>query len=383
MKKIVSILLCLVMCVFALVGCAEDLIGSYRDNYDYEEEVVEEITLNLYIIGDDSTAENAETAVKREISEYTKREFSTILNIFYISASEYESVIAEKTKANATDKADIVLVNSKEMMDSLVEGSRLADLTSFYKTKDFGKLNVTISSDVLEASKIDGKYYCVPNNHVVGDYNGDGIIGNYGYKYLVIDEQVARSLGFGDTQTLASYDSLEKFMAEGALGNALSCVTYDAENKTLECSCDKKCVEIVNAGYDAQKTFVENGKYFTVLETPTATADDVFESAFAVLSDTKDVSRAMEIIYAINMDSKLRNYLQYGLLGTNYEIVDGNIVRYSADEHPDNVYYMNILYTGNLFLASYCEEIGWTEAVADSANNQNNKKIIKQDIYQP
>lgn len=391
MKKIISILLCIVMCFFVLASCGEKEIGSYRDQYDYEEKEIEEISLNLYIICDECS-DNAITTIKREIAEYTKSKFRTVLNVHYVSEDSYSSKIAEVTADGATDKADIILINSKEMMDSLMADSRLADLSDFYNSKEyekqFGKLNVTIASDILEASKIDGKYYSVPNNHIVGDYNFDGAIGNYGYKYLVIDKAVARSLGFGDTKTLEGYDSLEKFMADGALGKALSCIeNYDATNGTLECTCSgNKCVEVINAGYDAQKTFVDAGKYFTVLETPSATAEDVFSSAFAILNreDKKIVARAMEIIYAINTDVEFRNLLQYGLKGTNYDLDEnGNIVRFNSTTHPDDVYHMNILYTGNLFNAMYCSELGWTEQVKNNGNFQNDKKVISQDIYQP
>ena len=384
MKKIVSMLLCLAMCIIALASCAEADIGSYREEYDYVPPVIEEITLNLYIICDDTTSENAKTTIGREIAEYTKSKFRTILNVCYVSESEYAEVVADKTQANATDKADIVLINSKTMMDELLAGSRLADLTALYKDTAFAKLNVTIASDILEASKIDNKFYCVPNNHVIGDYDHNGVIGDYGYKYLVIDEAAARQLGYGDTATLASYDTIEKFMAEGALGSKLSCVSYDADNGTLECSCtDGKCVEVVYAGYDAQKTFVDGGKYFTVLESPKTTAENAFESAFAVVNGTCDVKRAMEIIYAINSDVTLRNLLQYGVEGTNYEVVDGDIIRYDATNHPDDVYHMNVLYTGNIFNALYCSELNWTAAVLASGAKQNGKSVISQDVYQP
>lgn len=394
MKKIVSIILCVVMCLLALASCAEKPIGSYRDQYNYEEEVVEEITLNLYIICDDSTADNAKTTIGREVKEYTKSKFNTLLNVHYVSESEYAATVAEKTKANATDMANIVLINSKQLMDSLVASSSVADLTDFYKKDAFGKLNVTIASDILEASKIDGKLYCVPNNHVVGDYDNDGVIANSGYKYLVIDEAVARFNRFGDVATLSSYDTVEKFMAEGALGKKLSCLTYDASNGTLSCShSDNKCVEIVDGGYAAQKTFVDSGKYFTVLEKPSCTAEDAFSSAFAIINDPSKinnkeqhdnyVSRVMEIIYALNTDSTFRNLLQYGVKGTNYNVVDGNIVRFNSTDNPDDVYHMNLLYTGNIFLAEYCSELGWTAEVSGNGNLQNKKTVISQDVYQP
>ena len=84
------------------------------------------------------------------------------------------------------DTADIILVTSEAMMDALMkpvagqtpaEGEeaaeptgRLADLTEFYASETYGLLNVNIAAALLEASKIDGKYYTVPNNRTLGSY---------------------------------------------------------------------------------------------------------------------------------------------------------------------------------------------------------------------
>ena len=80
----------------------------------------------------------------------------------------------------------------------------------------------------------------------------------------------------------------------------------------------------------------------------------------------------MQIIYAINNDSELRNFLQYGVLGANYEVVGGNIVRVKDGE---NTYDMNLNYTGDVFKADNCEEIGWTDASKGYGKLQNNDSI--------
>lgn len=396
MKKIVSIALCLAFCILALASCGEKEIGSYLKNYDYEPKNVEELTLNFYIICDDLTTKNSKDTIGRELSQYTKDKFNTKLNVFYTSQTEYDEIIAQKTKVGAENRADIILINSENMMKSLTTDKSketdylLADLTDYYNGRTYGKLNVKIASDILEASKINGKYYCVPNNHIVGDNNANGVMGDYGYEYIVIDEAIARAYGFGDTKTLSTYTSVDALMAEGGLGRALvnaGKLTYDEEHGTVHCTCSEgKCVEVVNAGFSAQKEFVDNGKYFTVSKTPTATAADAFSSAFAVVKGTKDVSRAMEIIYALNTNIELRNLLQYGVKGTNYDMdEEGNITRVSPDDttRSNSVYYMNILYTGDIFAASYCSELDWTKETMENAASQNKKCVISQDVYQP
>lgn len=390
MKKIISIALCLALCILALASCGEKEIGSYRENYDYEPTVIKDITLNLYIVCDKETTQNSMVTIGRELSQYTEDKFHTALNVFYVYEEDYADTIAQKTADGASDKADIILINSQNMMNSLVNDGKLADLTSFFKSKTYGDLNVKIAADILEASKIDDKLFCVPNNHIVGDYNNNGVIGDYGYEYIVIDETIARSLGYGDVNTLSTYTSVEALMAEGQLGEALlnaGKLTYDEENGTFECTCSgEKCVEVVRGGYSDQKKFVENGKYFTITDLPSTTAADAFASAFGVVKGTEDVSRAMEVIYAFNTDTTLRNLLQYGVKGTNYDIDENGIVTRVSPEDPNranSVYYMNILYTGDLFGAYYCPELGWTKNVSDNGLLQNRKSYVNQEVYQP
>ena len=84
--------------------------------------------------------------------------------------------------------------------------------------------------------------------------------------------------------------------------------------------------------------------------------------------------RAMKIIYAINMDSGLRDLLQYGVEDINYKVVDGDVVRIKSST---TTYSMNLLYTGNVFAASYSSEIGWTEAVAENGKLQNKEAVAE------
>ena len=65
------------------------------------------------------------------------------------------------------------------------------------------------------------------------------------------------------------------------------------------------------------------------------------------------------MIYEINNDEELRNFLQYGVMGANYELIDGDIVRVKTG---NNEYDMKLAYTGDAFKADNCSELGWTEA---------------------
>ena len=82
----------------------------------------------------------------------------------------------------------------------------------------------------------------------------------------------------------------------------------------------------------------------------------------------------MEIVYALSADVTLKNLLQYGHKGTNYTL-DSNEVVTSYTEGA-GVYKMNMLYTGNVFNAYYCEEIGWNAAAYNNGVEQNKESVV-------
>ena len=88
MKKILCSVLCLMLALFMLVGCGEDAIGGYIDQYEKPTEK-ELLTYNLYIICEDGTSDDAKTVVRRRISDYTEKSaLRTNLNVVFCSASE-------------------------------------------------------------------------------------------------------------------------------------------------------------------------------------------------------------------------------------------------------------------------------------------------------
>jgi hypothetical protein len=80
MKKILSLILCLVLACGMLVGCDEN---EFPDpNYEEQGSKLELLTLNLYIVCGDDMAENAKVSVQNRIAGYTKTsEYKTILNV--------------------------------------------------------------------------------------------------------------------------------------------------------------------------------------------------------------------------------------------------------------------------------------------------------------
>jgi hypothetical protein len=352
MRRIICTLLCLVICVFAFASCGEEEIGGYLPEYDdVRPQEVEVVTLNFYIVCDDTTTDNAKSTIELRLSQYAEEKFKTKLNVFYVNESEYDATIADKTKSGVPDRADIVLVNSAKMMNSLMEDELICDLTALFSNKAYGKLNVSINSAILESSKIDGKYYCVPNNRLVRDY-----------EVVVISREVAEYLyiayKIGEYNTAESVEPLIEALRQDGKDD-----DYINEH-----------IKVTTAKNSDIQNYLANDYYCNIAKYPTVTADDAFASAFAVVKSDVAASRSMDVIYALSFDAEFRNLLQYGVEGTNFVYdEDGNVVRVSEGV---NVYHMNLDYTGDRFLADYCPEISWTKEVMENGKKQNNDAVV-------
>ena len=345
MKKILFAAVCLLLACFMLVGCADDVIGDYINQYD-EPAVKEKLKLNLYVIYEEGTTKNAIDTVKQRIESYTLSTYDTAVKVIYCTADEYEARIASAVKPGAAHKADIVLVNSESLMNKLMEGEYLADLTDYFNSKEYGTLNNTIAASLIDACRLEGYVYdefgnaslandrlfYIPNNRIVGQY-----------EYIIIDKSIARyyydsDLDLAAINTVEAADALKaKIVADG----------LDADDY----------IKVVYGMYEDKAAYEADGYACNVLSAPVVTTEDAFKGGFAVVNTTVDVARAMEIVYALNTDVNLHNYLLYGIPATNYIMDDeGNITR---DSEGNSVYYMNPLYCGDIFTSYYCDEIGW------------------------
>ncbi len=360
MKKILCLILCLIFASFMLVSCDDDEIGKVPDHYPEPEPEIEEVSLNLYIIVDEATSDNAIQTVSRMIAQHTLATYYTEVNVKYVPADEYENVALNAVYSTEADAANIVLVNSYSLMSKLVSTGKLENLSGYLQLSDYGTLNVKIPSTLFDACvwSVDEKgaeqLYVVPNNHVIGEY-----------QYLVIDREVAeQQLKYSLTELLSynTYDATEALRADMELAG------YNSE----------EYVYIQNGSYSLKAELEANNKNVcNIIENPTVDLDEAYSSAFAIVDTGNDVvdDRAMEIIYALNNDVELRNLLQYGVYGTNYTLSDDGEILMVNDE--TNTYRMKLEYTGNIFVASYCDDIGWTAEVAANGEKQNAASVYK------
>lgn len=420
MKKIISLILCLVFATFAFAGCRKDDIGEDLDD-SMRGYVKDNLTLNFYIIGD-PTNDNA--TVNARINNYAKS-YNTALNIVYCTEDGYsEKVItaldSAKTaiESQATDEAslnaiknkpDFFLINSPEMMKALYEKGHLADITEFFNPalyekrveihpeeknkfhaeliKKTEKLQNTIAESLMDASIIlediydettkqtltHEKNYCVPNNRVVGSYT-----------YLLIHRDTAEEVGYvGSKAQLASFKTYE---STEALRDAIEAKGLNPDDYVKEVTGryeDKAMYEQGTYPGDDKKYACNIVSYPQVagldvvgIENVPATVDNVFNSAFAV-GKYSDLDRCMEMIYALNTDATLYNLLQYGVQDTNYTIdAKTGLVDYSQINQEENKYLMSPIYTGNMLNEDLLESASWTKNDKANAKSQNEQSSV-------
>ena len=385
MKRIISLILCLLMTCIFITGCSDSTLDDFKNDLSKYDNLElpsdrEAMELDFYIICDESTTESSKSTVESYINSHLSDLYNTTLDIHYLSEAEYQAKVEEDAEKTGDDRADIVLIAGKSMFDSFYEENYLADITYYYSISKFGLLKTQISSALLKSSVIgvpaldangkeylSSRYFTVPNNHVIGQY-----------EYLLINKDKAREFNFADRkiELMTNYESTEELrMLIGA----------DADNYVKQVS----GIFTDKAKYEAE------GYFCNVISYPTADVDEAFKSGFSIVRhpldtrykesedqismESKEVyqayyDRCMEIIYALNTDVDFRNLLQYGHKGTNYTYDEANDVIVSYTEGA-GVYKMNLEYTGDVFKAYFCEQIGWTKEVFLNGENQNKEAV--------
>ena len=269
----------------------------------------------------------------------------------------------------------IVLINNETIYEKLCDANKLVDLCPLLETKDFGTLNISITGALLEAAKVnDGDkvhLYCIPNDHIIGEY-----------EFTVIN----RSIAEGKLNFSAQSELLEMVIVNGVPNESAGMLIESVENNFYQLGVDSvnDVIRIEKGSYQDKAYWESQGYICNVSSYPKATSSEAFSSAFGILK-SNDINnsdglvitasecerRAMQIIYAINTNSDVRNLLQYGVENTHYTLTEENVV----NPIEGSSYKMNILYTGNAFLAYYDEQ--WTEQIAMNGKNQNREAVVE------
>ncbi len=350
----------------------------------------------------------AQTTVESRINKYfenykqDQRKFDlqkTTLDIHYLTANEYERVMldaADPSISNEDDRADIVLIINEEMFNTLYTEKRIACLdTILTAAPPYGTLYGQVAESLFTASKVPvtnlvSSVYCVPNDHIVGEY-----------KYAVINKTVADALYMGtdSVRAMVSEDSEMTVEFKNRLSSAIDRADPAFISRVEGIDLDN-AVQFVSGTYADAYTYAEAGNYVVLVSTPVATKADAYSGAFAIVRHPLDnmaitgeepsmqakekintyYNRCMEVIFELNTNVELHNLLQYGAANIHYDIVeqddDGNII--SVKYRDDGFYRMNPLYTGDINTSYFNEELGWNKFVSDYGAEQN--KCEKPDV---
>ena len=286
-----------------------------------------------------------------------------------------------------------------------------------------------VSTSLLNAVKVSGSTYAIPNNNVIGEYTymliDKELFDKYYYTgtlsnvHSIVDvsdfiEDVAKyEEGVlpinGDVNyclsLIAHYwsinpDTLEidpsTFSVVGHAYTANEVVTRGSTALTFSnlLANDQYKESLLNlkefeyAGYfgtpaEGQKSAIsfvkgdasvvedyEDDNYVVVVDYPKAADQDIYANMFAISTYTSDLSKSMQIITLLNTDAEFRNLFQYGIQGVNYELnSDGSVSMMSG-----NAYNMDIAKTGNEFIA-YVPE-GMNVDVWEYAKQQNRESQV-------
>ncbi len=450
--RILSLALCLAMLVCAFASC-----GKKKDNAD---DVVSEtatrtaMTVSMYVICEEGTTDEAADAVEKAINSMIKSKYTTKVEITYLTADEYYSAVEAQfetmknnvkvTPDDGTDTADesaeapeteelvigengvaelrypsltpgqidIVMIDDHTKYSEFVKNGWIASLDSALNGT-YKKLSDYIYPATLDAAKIDGKLYAVPNNGPIASeatyitinrelakefkldtYGMDSIVDLAdflafaatkegvtpirnksaevgGVLYMGADA-ATRALTsdfslvgqYGESATLTAPESL--FANKAYTNEILGLAKFDFAGYFGNGSNENYAVEIKTGDLDAMCADSENNEII-VLSAKAKPAKEICSSMFAVsaFSDSDTFNRAMEVVTYLNTNEEFRNLFQYGIEGTNYML----------DEYTDEVvkltsdYNMDLAKTGNMFIAY--PDAGMSMNIWEMAKMQN------------
>ena len=290
---------------------------------------------------------------------------------------------------------DIFFVGGYDNYTSYIESGDTYALDKFFtEGQTYNGLFKMIRSVFMDATKIDGSYYGIPNNHI---YSEKG-------QYVLVDKALYdqyAGVKWDDTYTLLGLESYINKIGDSALDGVIPyCGTKDDVPGVIYLDKDNLIAATINdattneetgkttfytmylptyQGYLDYLTFlygleekgyvsdsassgriavrvfngnlvdIENKDDYYIIETipPYASIESVFSSMFAISSHSANYDRAMTILKLFYENDTLRTLLQYGVEDVDYKLsnVNGENVIYAKDSG----YKMDLLYTGNCY----------------------------------
>lgn len=211
------------------------------------------------------------------------------------------------------------------------------------------------------------------NFSVLGCLYGDPVNTGRGKIELAFDNLLANKDYIELVSTLKSYqyDGFYKAENDNREGAVISFVdgTYAIKKQAFYDADGKEKTE-KDPSYGVYTD--ESGKeyYVYVAKYPQAEYSALFGNMFAISANSKSPEACMKVITLLNTDSYMKNLLQYGIEGVNYEIDEdtGILKRLNRD------YLMDTEKTGNCYI-SHPEE-GLAADYWEDAKKQSNETLI-------
>lgn len=351
---------------------------AYNEKVAAEQAAAKEAAKQANLNKNKNTAKKEETAEPEVSEEQVDQEFNELIDDVF----ENDDIVLENPQI------DIFVVNSPEKYRELVDDNRLVALGQYITLENKTLTSYVYPTFFTGAKLSTSSIYGIPVNKPIGEY-----------EYLVFNKELLDKYGYS-AQDMKTFDSLEQYLSViassepgvvplahaaepqffeyyqqegGAVGIGSDLVLRSAFSEGYADEVKAHFATIrryKQAGYlhesfsegtpfavDIRRGYAyspeewseaEGTEYECVVyKRPIATNDNTLDSVFVVSAQSKNPSRAAQVISLFNTNAELANLLQYGIEGTHYYLNnDTGKIRIN----PTGGYYMNNNYTGNFYI---------------------------------
>ena len=227
-RRLTALVLSMLMLLsaFSLFSCSEEKID--RDTLQPADDNTRiPVSLNFFIITDERTTDEAKQRMQDAFNLKSESEYRTHVEFTFCTEEQYASMMEEKfaaiesgevtSKGEYTDaelesmstsapfpeiedgQIDIVLVTGKQMLEDYVSKGRLKSLNKLLDG-DFKAVRSYINTDLYNGVALDGTWYSVPNNKVLGEYT-----------YLMINKEIAEDSYFNEEDFYTIYGAYNRY----------------------------------------------------------------------------------------------------------------------------------------------------------------------------
>lgn len=324
-------------------------IEEYQEKYPAEEGTQVDIFLinNIDLYNECILDETIFTLAAEIIPEGASYELCKYINPVAMKAvtntSLYRSTYAIPNN-KVIDDYEYVLINKAFADANGYDPAKLTELKDLGEYIDAAKASGSFTNVVLDT------YGVAPNYEGL---SSDSLQGTTVVKDLYTYSQAATA----DGNLLVNQALPKSILGESDFKNAYKMLhTYRADGTMIEGEytedTNAACVFLKGNIAVQQLEKYTSDYYVEIYRKPVANNETIFNSLYAVNAKTKNVTRCMQIIHAMQTDPEFVNMFKYGVEGVHYEKSekDGEEDLIYILPEADN-YKMSFEYAGNQFLA--------------------------------